>query len=108
MACLRAGKPPSPLPPIGCLSCLQAIKAKWGVGADELRVLLHYQPSYYHLHVHFAHLACPAAGVAAGKALLLDDVIGEPQPCSAAYSNGDQDRCFWFQGITVCISCEGN
>ena len=45
---------------------------------DRLRIYLHYQPSYYHLHVHFAHLQLDLGGGAAvGKAYLLDDVIGE-------------------------------
>ena len=45
---------------------------------EELRVYMHYQPSYYHLHMHFLHVGCDAeAGMAAGKAHLLDDVIGE-------------------------------
>ena len=51
---------------------------KYGVRPEELRIYLHYQPSYYHLHMHFLHIKCDAgAGMAAGKAHLLDDVIGE-------------------------------
>ena len=50
---------------------------KYGVREDELRVYIHYQPSYYHLHVHFLHVKYDAgAGMAAGKAHLLNDVIG--------------------------------
>ncbi|EIE20512.1 scavenger mRNA decapping enzyme, partial [Coccomyxa subellipsoidea C-169] len=41
-----------------------------------LRVYIHYQPSYYHLHVHFLHVKFDAgAGMAAGKAHLLNDII---------------------------------
>lgn len=52
---------------------------KYGVRADELRIFVHYQPSYYHLHVHFLHTKHDAgASMAAGKAHLLDDIIGAP------------------------------
>lgn len=50
---------------------------RYGVRDDQLRVYLHYMPSYYHLHVHFVHVKHDAgAGMAAGKAHLLSDVIG--------------------------------
>ena len=36
---------------------LQAsISEKYGVPASQLRIYIHYQPSYYHLHVHFTSL----------------------------------------------------
>lgn len=60
----------------GCFP-VQALVHKYGVREDELRVYIHYQPSYYHLHVHFLHVKYDAgAGMAAGKAHLLNDVIG--------------------------------
>eukprot|EP00891_Asterochloris_glomerata_P004472 jgi/Astpho2/4472/e_gw1.00067.224.1_t len=56
----------------------QVILNRFQVPDDRLRIYLHYQPSYYHLHVHFAHLQLDLGGGAAvGKAYLLDDVIGE-------------------------------
>ncbi|KAA0189431.1 hypothetical protein HAZT_HAZT004073 [Hyalella azteca] len=33
-----------------------AIEEKYGVKANQLRVYLHYLPSFYHLHVHFASI----------------------------------------------------
>ena len=57
---------------------MQAIRSRHGVAAEQLRIYLHYQPSYYHLHVHFLHVKHDAGmGMAAGKAHLLTDVIGE-------------------------------
>ncbi|GIL77380.1 hypothetical protein Vretimale_2793 [Volvox reticuliferus] len=53
----------------------QAIQDKYGVPATSLRVFVHYPPSYWHFHVHFVHAAFAAPGTAAGKAILLDDVI---------------------------------
>ena len=53
-----------------------AIHDKFGVATDQLRVYLHYMPSYYHLHVHFVHASHDASfGMAAGKSHALQDVI---------------------------------
>nr|CAG8433427.1 13253_t:CDS:2 [Entrophospora candida] len=48
-----------------------------GVGADELRLFVHYLPSYYHFHIHITHLSSDTIpdGIAIGKAYLLDDII---------------------------------
>ena len=32
------------------------IKKTYNVPSSQLRIFLHYQPSYYHLHVHFTYL----------------------------------------------------
>lgn len=37
---------------------------------------IHYQPSYYHFHVHFTHIKLEAPGFGADRAHLLTDVIG--------------------------------
>lgn len=42
---------------------LAAIEAKFGVKKSKIRVYLHYQPSFYHLHVHFAHINYCVPGV---------------------------------------------
>ena len=43
--------------------------------SSQLRVYFHYQPSYYHLHVHFTHLRYDAPGSSVERAHLLSDVI---------------------------------
>ncbi|CAH1974321.1 unnamed protein product [Acanthoscelides obtectus] len=53
----------------------EAIKTKYGIEKHELRVYLHYQPTFYHLHVHFCVLRHEAPGILVGKAHLLSDVI---------------------------------
>jgi m7GpppX diphosphatase len=35
---------------------LEVLSAKFGVKASSIRMYLHYQPTYYHLHVHFSHV----------------------------------------------------
>ncbi|CAR28113.1 ZYRO0D14146p [Zygosaccharomyces rouxii] len=49
----------------------------YAIRADELRIFVHYQPSYYHFHIHIVNIRHPGLndGIAAGKAILLDDVI---------------------------------
>ncbi|KUF76954.1 m7GpppX diphosphatase [Phytophthora nicotianae] len=41
---------------------------------SSIRMYFHYQPTYYHLHVHFSHVKM-TLGTFSGKAVLLDDVI---------------------------------
>ncbi|XP_001372367.1 m7GpppX diphosphatase isoform X1 [Monodelphis domestica] len=53
----------------------EAIQQRYQVREDRLRVYLHYQPSYYHLHVHFTALGFEAPGSGVERAHLLADVI---------------------------------
>ncbi|KAJ1728596.1 hypothetical protein LPJ61_003951 [Coemansia biformis] len=48
---------------------------KYGVRSDCLRLYVHYQPSYYHLHVHITNVALVGRGMTADRAHLLDVVI---------------------------------
>lgn len=53
----------------------QSIKEKYGLDQDQLRVYVHYQPSYYHFHVHFTALSYQVPGAYAERAHLLSTVI---------------------------------
>lgn len=53
----------------------KAIEAKYGVHHSQIRAYIHYQPSYYHLHVHFTHLMYNAPGINAEKSHLLPTII---------------------------------
>ncbi|KAH7345783.1 scavenger mRNA decapping enzyme [Rhizoctonia solani] len=57
----------------------QAIKVaqdKYGLSGGQLRLFVHYQPSYYHFHVHIVTLELSGqANANVGMAHLLDDVI---------------------------------
>ncbi|KAJ7380952.1 hypothetical protein OS493_004542 [Desmophyllum pertusum] len=63
----------------------EVIKEKYGVVSDQLRIYIHYQPSYYHFHVHFTHLKYDAPGCGIGKAHLLQDVIDNIENIDSHY-----------------------
>ncbi|RLN97011.1 hypothetical protein BBJ28_00016627 [Nothophytophthora sp. Chile5] len=53
---------------------LEVLSEKFGVRASSVRMYVHYQPTYYHLHVHFSHVKM-IHGTFTGKAVLLEDII---------------------------------
>ncbi|XP_010900008.1 m7GpppX diphosphatase isoform X1 [Esox lucius] len=63
------------------------ILKRYGLAASKLRVYLHYQPSYYHLHVHFTALSYEAPGCGVERAHLLSDVIQNIQMDSQYYQS---------------------
>lgn len=54
---------------------LKAIEGKYSMPPTQIRAYFHYQPSYYHLHVHFNYIKYDAPGIFVDKAHLLDTVI---------------------------------
>ena len=54
---------------------LQVLHNKYQISPSSVRSYFHYLPTFYHLHVHFDHIAATHAGVNVAKAILLDDVI---------------------------------
>ncbi|XP_013184714.1 m7GpppX diphosphatase [Amyelois transitella] len=51
------------------------ILEKYNLPESQLRIYFHYQPSFYHLHIHFTYLRHEAPGIYAEKAHLLSTVI---------------------------------
>lgn len=51
------------------------------INVDQLRLFVHYQPSYYHFHIHVVNIKHQGLGdgIAAGKAILLEDIIEQLQ-----------------------------
>lgn len=49
----------------------------YAVKPDQLRLFVHYQPSYYHFHIHIVNIKHSGLGdgISAGRAILLDDII---------------------------------
>ncbi|XP_078387130.1 m7GpppX diphosphatase [Cetorhinus maximus] len=52
-----------------------AISKRYNIPGSQLRIYLHYQPSYYHLHIHFTALSYDAPGSMVERAHLLSSVI---------------------------------
>lgn len=52
-----------------------AITERYGLAVEQQRIYLHYQPSYYHLHVHFTYVQHEAPGIRCERAHLLRTVI---------------------------------
>ena len=63
----------------------EAIYKKYGIPRDRLRAYIHYQPSYYHLHVHFTQLKYAAPKSSVGEAHLLHDVIDNIETIDPMY-----------------------
>jgi len=48
-----------------------------GIEEDQLKLYVHYQPTYYHFHVHVVHVGLEAGGTqGTGKAVGLESIIG--------------------------------
>ncbi|XP_053659974.1 m7GpppX diphosphatase [Anopheles marshallii] len=64
---------------------IAAIEKRYGIGASQLRIYLHYQPTFYHLHMHFTYLRYDPPGTGCEKAHLLSTVINNIELVSDYY-----------------------
>ena len=80
----------------------------YGLEPDELKIYVHYQPSYYHFHLHIVHINFSGLGdgMIAGKAILLDQIIENIrvrgdyyQVCRIGYKLGDRHGLWKSQGF---------
>ncbi|KAF8636040.1 hypothetical protein AX15_000197 [Amanita polypyramis BW_CC] len=59
----------------------RVVSNNYGLESGSLRMYIHYQPSYYHFHVHIVNVNYVGLmGMAVGQAHLLDDVISLASP----------------------------
>ncbi|KAF2492010.1 scavenger mRNA decapping enzyme [Lophium mytilinum] len=55
-----------------------AVKLYPELEKDQLKLYVHYQPTYYHFHIHIVHVSLEAGSTqATGKALGLDNIISQ-------------------------------
>lgn len=55
---------------------------------DELKLYVHYQPTYYHFHIHIVHVSLEAGNTqATGKALGLENIISQLETMSDSSSS---------------------
>ncbi|KAK4099363.1 scavenger mRNA decapping enzyme [Parathielavia hyrcaniae] len=86
---------------------LRHIKAKFldaatgvypGVERDQLKLYVHYQPTYYHFHIHMVHVALEAGATqATGKAVGLESIISQLE----TMQGGDEAG---MDGATLCYT----
>lgn len=50
--------------------CAQIIEKKYGLKKSQLKMYFHYQPTFYHLHVHIVHMKYEAPGLGCTSILL--------------------------------------
>ena len=67
---------------------LEAIRKTYGVNPDQIRAFCHYQPQFYHFHIHFTRLE-NEVGCSAERCHLIWDVI----------QNLEMDSEYYFKRI---------
>ncbi|CAO3631273.1 unnamed protein product [Cunninghamella blakesleeana] len=91
-------------------TCYQLAKEKYHLEKHQLRLFFHYQPSYYHLHIHITALSMvDPPGALVGQAHLFDTVINHLelypnyyQMATLSYSIGERHPLYlnytsWIQ-----------
>jgi len=67
----------------------QAIEDKYGLPTTKIRAYIHYQPSYYHFHVHFTNIEFSPPGVNCEKSHMLETVISNLEKNGRHYLEAD-------------------
>nr|CAG4649350.1 EOG090X06NK [Scapholeberis mucronata] len=78
----------------------EAISEKYGLSKSKQRIYLHYQPSFYHLHVHFTSLQFTPPGCSVERAHLLSTVIRNIELKGSYYQESILDFLA-FEGFAV-------
>ncbi|KAL2190448.1 scavenger mRNA decapping enzyme [Thermothelomyces heterothallicus CBS 203.75] len=66
---------------------------------DQLKLYLHYQPTYYHLHIHIVHVALEAGATqATGKAVGLESIMSQLETMA-----GDDEEA-GMDSVTLCYT----
>lgn len=63
----------------------EAIELRYGILSTQLRMYFHYQPSFYHLHIHINPIRNDAPGIWCEKSHMLDTVINNLELLSDYY-----------------------
>lgn len=60
-----------------------------GLERDQLKLYVHYQPTYYHFHIHIVHVALEAGATqATGKAIGLESIIAQLEAIAGDQESG--------------------
>ncbi|PLW18052.1 hypothetical protein PCANC_04720 [Puccinia coronata f. sp. avenae] len=90
-------------------SASESIENKYNVPKRELRMFVHYQPSYYHFHVHITHVNhLGFQGITVGQAHLLDEIIDNLElEVKLTQQTGTNHRSF-YQSKTLTYALGSN
>ncbi|OZC08014.1 hypothetical protein X798_05010 [Onchocerca flexuosa] len=80
-----------------CQKSYMAIKEKYGIDKHQIRAYFHYQPSFYHLHVHFIHVSYDAPASSVGMEYML---LFCPE-CGSSLQIEEGSNCYQFN----CHNC---
>jgi len=72
---------------------VEACQDKYGLGKAQLRMFFHYQPSFYHLHLHIMNVGYRPTGTEVGRAVLLRDVIDNLRLSDTYYADKTMTYC---------------
>jgi m7GpppX diphosphatase len=73
------------------------------VEPDQLKLYVHYQPTYYHFHIHIVHVALEAGATqATGKAFGLESIISQLETMQGA--NGEDGDDAGMDAVTLCYT----
>lgn len=68
------------------------IKTYLGIQEDQLKFYVHYQPTYYHFHIHVVHVALEAGATqATGKAVGYESIISQLETMAGGEEAGMHD-----------------
>ncbi|XMA17845.1 hypothetical protein WAI453_010636 [Rhynchosporium graminicola] len=63
-----------------------------GVERDTLKLYVHYQPTYYHFHIHIVHVALEAGATqSVGKAIVLETIISQLETMGGEEERGMEE-----------------
>ncbi len=68
---------------------LDVIETKYNLKSTKIKAYLHYQPSFYHLHIHFTHLYFQNSSTECERAHLLNTVIDNIEVCPDYYQKAN-------------------
>ena len=65
--------------------------------ADQLKLYVHYQPTYYHFHIHIVHVALESGATqATGKAIGLESIIAQLETMAGGSEAGMESVSLYY------------
>lgn len=85
---------------------VQTVKQNFGLDSSQLKIYVHYQPSYYHFHIHVTHVSLDRHDF--GRSIFLDQIIQQLETMdSEGYSKAtlsyliNDKHDLWVNGFSL-------